>query len=99
MLALLFRWDDILVGAPLFMEHLSTQKLREVGQVYVYLQKESYHVSHIPDQILTGTHTYGRFGSTIAPLGDIDHDGFNGENLLLHVRSSALKSSRAGLKG
>ncbi|XP_036446093.1 integrin alpha-IIb [Colossoma macropomum] len=70
-------WDDILVGAPLFMEHLSTQKLREVGQVYVYLQKESYRISPIPDQILTGTHTYGRFGSTIAPLGDIDHDGFN----------------------
>ncbi|KAL6476784.1 hypothetical protein MHYP_G00152830 [Metynnis hypsauchen] len=69
--------DDILVGAPLFMEHLSTQKLREVGQVYVYLQKESYLISPTPDQILAGTHTYGRFGSTIAPLGDIDHDGFN----------------------
>uniref|UniRef100_A0A3B4C857 Integrin alpha-2 domain-containing protein n=1 Tax=Pygocentrus nattereri TaxID=42514 RepID=A0A3B4C857_PYGNA len=76
-LALFFRRDDILVGAPLFMEFFSTQKLREVGQVYVYLQKESYRISPIPDQFLAGTHTYGRFGSTIAPLGDIDHDGFN----------------------
>uniref|UniRef100_A0A3B1KJX7 Integrin, alpha 2b n=1 Tax=Astyanax mexicanus TaxID=7994 RepID=A0A3B1KJX7_ASTMX len=69
--------DDILVGAPLFMELLPSQKLREVGQVYVYLQKEGYNISPAPDQTLTGTKTYGRFGSTIAPLGDLDHDGFN----------------------
>ncbi|KAB5553791.1 hypothetical protein PHYPO_G00042750 [Pangasianodon hypophthalmus] len=69
--------DDILVGAPLFMEHLSTHKLREVGQVYVYLQKEGYRFSPKPEQTLSGTHTYGRFGITIAPLGDINHDGFN----------------------
>ncbi|KAM9457395.1 integrin alpha-IIb [Clarias gariepinus] len=69
--------DDILVGAPLFMEHLSTHKLREVGQVYVYLQNEVHRFSPKPDQTLTGTHTYGRFGLTIAPLGDINHDGYN----------------------
>ncbi|XP_062874921.1 integrin alpha-IIb [Trichomycterus rosablanca] len=69
--------DDILVGAPLFMEHLSTQKLREVGQVYVYLQRDGYSFSPKPEQTLSGTHTYGRFGISIAPLGDIDYDGFN----------------------
>ncbi|XP_060748803.1 integrin alpha-IIb [Tachysurus vachellii] len=69
--------DDILVGAPLFMEHLSTHKLREVGQVYVYLQKEGYHFSQKPDQTLSSSHSYGRFGITIAPLGDINYDGFN----------------------
>ncbi|XP_058231875.1 integrin alpha-IIb isoform X1 [Hemibagrus wyckioides] len=69
--------DDILVGAPLFMEHLSTHKLREVGQVYVYLQKEGYRFSQKPDQTLSGTHSYGHFGITIAPLGDINYDGFN----------------------
>ncbi|KAF5903798.1 integrin alpha-IIb-like, partial [Clarias magur] len=69
--------DDILVSAPLFMEQLSTHKLREVGQVYVYLQNSVHHFSSKPDQTLTGTHTYGRFGFTVAPLGDIDHDGYN----------------------
>ncbi|KAK3520702.1 hypothetical protein QTP70_030578, partial [Hemibagrus guttatus] len=68
--------DDILVGAPLFMEHLSTHKLREVGQVYVYLQREGYRFSQKPDQTLSGTHSYGRFGITVAPLGDINYDGF-----------------------
>ncbi|KAK3553130.1 hypothetical protein QTP86_031707 [Hemibagrus guttatus] len=70
------RRDDILVGAPLFMEHLSTHKLREVGQVYVYLQREGYRFSQKPDQTLSGTHSYGRFGITVAPLGDINYDGF-----------------------
>uniref|UniRef100_A0A673HCI3 Integrin alpha-8-like n=1 Tax=Sinocyclocheilus rhinocerous TaxID=307959 RepID=A0A673HCI3_9TELE len=69
--------DDILIGAPLFMEQLSTQKFREVGQVYVYLQRQSFSFSSRPNQILTGIYAYGRFGSAIAPLGDIDHDGFN----------------------
>lgn len=62
------------------MERLSTQKFREVGQVYVYLQGEGFLFSSKPNQVLTGTWSYGRFGSAIAPLGDIDYDGFNGEN-------------------
>ncbi|XP_056607795.1 integrin alpha-IIb [Triplophysa dalaica] len=70
-------WDDILIGAPLFMERLSTQKFREVGQVYVYLQGEGFLFSSKPNQVLTGTWSYGRFGSAIAALGDIDYDGFN----------------------
>ncbi len=78
--SVVIRWDDILIGAPLFMEQLSTQKFREVGQVYVYLQRKGFSFSSRPNQILTGIHAYGRFGSAIAPLGDIDHDGFNGED-------------------
>jgi len=79
-LSVVIRYDDILIGAPLFMEQLSTQKFREVGQVYVYLQREGFSFSSRPNQMLTGTYAYGRFGSSIAPLGDIDHDGFNGED-------------------
>ncbi|TRY96488.1 hypothetical protein DNTS_031539, partial [Danionella cerebrum] len=70
-------FDDVLIGAPLFMERLSTQKFREVGQVYVYLQNNGFSFSSRPHQTLTGVSTYGRFGSAIAPLGDIDHDGFS----------------------
>ncbi|CAB1341530.1 unnamed protein product [Coregonus sp. 'balchen'] len=69
--------DDILIGAPLFMERVSGQQLQEVGQVSVYLQRERSTFHSKPDQKLTGSHVYGRFGSTIAPLGDLDKDGFN----------------------
>uniref|UniRef100_A0A674CKN4 Integrin, alpha 2b n=1 Tax=Salmo trutta TaxID=8032 RepID=A0A674CKN4_SALTR len=68
--------DDILIGAPLFMERVSGQQLQEVGQVSVYLQRERSTFHSKPDQKLTGSQLYGRFGSTIAPLGDLDKDGF-----------------------
>uniref|UniRef100_A0A8C7U1N2 Integrin, alpha 2b n=1 Tax=Oncorhynchus mykiss TaxID=8022 RepID=A0A8C7U1N2_ONCMY len=69
--------DDILIGAPLFMERVSGQQLQEVGQVSVYLQRERSTFHSKPDQKLTGSQLYGRFGSTIAPLGDLDKDGFS----------------------
>ncbi|XP_035254562.1 integrin alpha-IIb [Anguilla anguilla] len=69
--------DDILIGAPLYMERQSGQHLHQVGQVWVYLQRDHSVFSSKPDQKLTGTVVYGRFGSAIAPLGDIDMDGFN----------------------
>ncbi|XP_039187231.1 integrin alpha-IIb isoform X3 [Crotalus tigris] len=68
--------DDILVGAPLFMERRSDGKLYEVGRVYLYLQRKSPRPYRTPWQKLTGKDTYGRFGMAIAPLGDIDQDGY-----------------------
>uniref|UniRef100_A0A8C4T4K0 Integrin alpha-2 domain-containing protein n=1 Tax=Erpetoichthys calabaricus TaxID=27687 RepID=A0A8C4T4K0_ERPCA len=69
--------DDIFIGAPLFMDRRKDKKLHEVGQVYLYLQNENNGFSQKPDQILTGWDLYGRFGSAIAPLGDIDQDGYD----------------------
>ncbi|KAJ8349858.1 hypothetical protein SKAU_G00249880 [Synaphobranchus kaupii] len=66
---------DLFVGAPLFMDRGSDGKLREVGQVYVYLGKGGFSF-HTP-QKLTGAEVYSRFGSSIAPLGDLDMDGFH----------------------
>ncbi|XP_068123259.1 integrin alpha-5 isoform X2 [Hyperolius riggenbachi] len=67
--------DDLLIGAPLFMERTHDGRIQEVGRVYVYLQTSN--MSNIPSLILTGQHEYGRFGSSIAVLGDLDQDGFN----------------------
>ncbi|KAG7466846.1 hypothetical protein MATL_G00146650 [Megalops atlanticus] len=66
---------DLFVGAPLFMDRGSDGKLREVGQVYVYLGKGGF--SFHPPQRLTGSEIYSRYGSSLAPLGDLDMDGFH----------------------
>ncbi len=70
---------DLLVGAPMFMVRSSDGRLEEMGRVYVYLQRGPVNLElRIPH--LTGTQMFGRFGSTIAPLGDLNQDGFNGKN-------------------
>ncbi|XP_033983246.1 integrin alpha-8 [Trematomus bernacchii] len=67
--------DDVLVGAPLYMEREMESKPREVGRVYLYLQMAPLTFSKpVP---LTGMHTFGRFGTAIAPLGDVNQDGYN----------------------
>jgi hypothetical protein len=68
--------DDILVGAPLFMEREFESNPREVGQVYLYLQASA--LLFQDPQVLTGTETFGRFGSSVAHLGDLNQDGYNG---------------------
>ncbi|XP_073875956.1 integrin alpha-IIb isoform X6 [Macaca fascicularis] len=68
---------DLLVGAPLYMESRADRKLAEVGRVYLFLQPRGPHTLGAPSLLLTGTQLYGRFGSAIAPLGDLDQDGYN----------------------
>ncbi|XP_061572724.1 integrin alpha-8 isoform X2 [Cololabis saira] len=67
--------DDILVGAPLYMEREMESKPREVGRVYLYLQLGPLTFSK--PIVLSGTYTFGRFGTAIAPLGDVNQDGYN----------------------
>nr|XP_032802432.1 integrin alpha-8-like [Petromyzon marinus] len=69
------RLDDVLVGAPLFMRRVSESSLREVGRLYAFLQERP--LSFREPQTFDGPHTYTRFGSAIAPLGDLDQDGYN----------------------
>lgn len=68
---------DLLVGAPLYMESRADRKLAEVGRVYLFLQPRGSHTLGTPSLLLTGTQLYGRFGSAIAPLGDLNRDGYN----------------------
>ncbi|NWS64027.1 ITA2B protein, partial [Chunga burmeisteri] len=69
------RQDDVLVGAPLYMARRPDGQRSEVGRLYLYLGGGQQPLTQ-PPQTLTGTHPYGRFGATIASLGDLDKDGF-----------------------
>ncbi|XP_036195455.1 integrin alpha-IIb isoform X1 [Myotis myotis] len=68
---------DLLVGAPLYMDSRADRKLAEVGRVYLFLQPRGSHALGTPSLLLTGTQLYGRFGSAIAPLGDLNRDNYN----------------------
>eukprot|EP00064_Thunnus_orientalis_P022298 superscaffoldBa00007398_g22490 len=67
--------DDVLIGAPLYMDRVKEQ-LQERGQVVVYLQRRHTSFLSHPDQSLIGLSLYGRFGSALAVLGDLDMDGY-----------------------
>ncbi|XP_031429193.1 integrin alpha-V-like isoform X2 [Clupea harengus] len=66
---------DVFAGAPLFMSRTSDDKLRELGQVSVYLGLAGF--SFQQPVHLNGFEAYARFGSAIASLGDLDLDGYN----------------------
>lgn len=69
--------DDLVVGAPMFMRRGSNGRLEELGKVYVYLQRGPSLLE--PSQWhLLGPQAFSRFGTSLAPLGDLNQDGFNG---------------------
>ncbi|KAI5932794.1 integrin alpha-8 isoform X1 [Manis javanica] len=67
--------DDVLIGAPLFMDREFESNPKEVGQVYLYLQVSA--LIFTDPQVLTGAEAFGRFGSAVAHLGDLNQDGYN----------------------
>lgn len=77
--ALFLRLDDLLVGAPLLMERTADGRPQEVGRVYIYLQHPAG-IEPTPTLTLTGQDEFGRFGSSLTPLGDLDQDGYNGKH-------------------
>lgn len=70
--------DDLVVGAPLFMHRGSNGRLEELGKVYVYLQRGPLELEPSQSHLL-GLQAFSRFGTSLAPLGDLNQDGFNGK--------------------
>ncbi|GLD61336.1 integrin alpha-5-like protein [Lates japonicus] len=68
--------DDLVVGAPMFMRRGSSGRLEELGKVYVYLQKGPLLLEASQSHLL-GQQAFSRFGTSLAPLGDLNQDGFN----------------------
>ncbi|XP_075067963.1 integrin alpha-8 isoform X2 [Mixophyes fleayi] len=67
--------DDVLVGAPLYMDREFESNPKEVGRVYLYLQESPLIFKDA--QVLNGMEVFGRFGSAIGNLGDLNQDGYN----------------------
>lgn len=89
--------DDILIGAPLFMEREFESNPREVGQVYLYLQVSAL-VFRDP-QVLAGTEVFGRFGTAVAHLGDLNQDGYNGKlHQCMEIPYGAMRSCYCSVK-
>lgn len=86
---------DLLVGAPMLMVRGSDNRLEEMGRVYVYLQRGplNLELSELHPH-LTGTQVFGRFGSSVAPLGDLNQDGFNGKDNTLFLQINLFKQNK-----
>lgn len=66
-----------MVGAPLFMLRGPNGRLEELGKVYVYLQRGPLLLEPGQSHLL-GKQAFSRFGTSLAALGDLNQDGFNG---------------------
>ncbi|XP_038045208.1 integrin alpha-8-like [Patiria miniata] len=67
--------DDIIVGAPMYVDPDSLIDRWEVGRVYVYLQLSDGGFTQ--SDVLTGTYPGGQFGFAVAAIGDVNKDDFN----------------------
>lgn len=61
----------------MFMRRGSDGRLEELGKVYVYLQRGPLLLEAGQSHLL-GEQAFSRFGTSLAPLGDLNQDGFNG---------------------
>ena len=92
------RLDDLLVGAPLLMERTADGRPQEVGRVYIYLQNLAG-MEPTPTLTLTGHDEFGRFGSSLTPLGDLDQDGYNGKRQRPQELRRSLEPESEGVWG
>lgn len=79
-------YDDVLVGAS--GADMST------GKVYIYLGTADG-LALKPSKILTGEETGDDFGCSVAPAGDVNHDGF--ADVIIGASSASRASGRAYL--
>jgi hypothetical protein len=71
------------VGAPMFKK--DTENF-DVGRVYVYLRKKSIKEFQFSKFVLNGFKAKSRFGTTLAKIGDVNDDGFNGNSFLFFLQ-------------
>ncbi|XP_066582926.1 integrin alpha-PS2 isoform X2 [Prorops nasuta] len=67
--------DDLIVGAPMYTVPENPEMTIETGRVYVFYQGNGPEKLRKVDT-RDGESNRGRFGLSLASLGDLDHDGF-----------------------
>ncbi|XP_019861991.1 PREDICTED: integrin alpha-PS2-like, partial [Amphimedon queenslandica] len=68
-------WDDILVGAPFYID--TTTRHFESGRVAIYRNDGTGTGNFEYSGSVLGQTNFGRFGMSLATLGDINNDGYN----------------------
>ena len=70
-------YDDIVVGSPLYRKDKENY---DIGRVDIYM-RDSKHPNELRfiNKNIDGFKPASRFGFTIAKLGDVNDDGFNGK--------------------
>uniref|UniRef100_A0A8C6UYU1 Integrin subunit alpha 5 n=1 Tax=Neogobius melanostomus TaxID=47308 RepID=A0A8C6UYU1_9GOBI len=69
-------YDDSYLGEEMGSYFGYTVALEELGKVYVYLQKGPLRLEPSGTNPV-GSQAFSRFGTSLAPLGDLNQDGFN----------------------
>ncbi|CAH1396137.1 unnamed protein product [Nezara viridula] len=67
--------DDLIIGAPFYTDLKNNEGKYETGRVYIIYQGNQvvrFNKFHVKD----GKNTKGRFGLSLASLGDINNDGY-----------------------
>ncbi|XP_046919114.2 integrin alpha-PS2-like [Dermatophagoides farinae] len=70
--------DDIIIGAPLYSSPMEKDQSYEKGRVYVALQNRDHQFRiRSENGYVSGKTSKGRFGLSVASLGDTNKDGFD----------------------
>jgi hypothetical protein len=76
------------VGAPMFKK--DTENF-DIGRVYVYLRHKNKKNFEFSRLVLNGYRAKSRFGTTLAKIGDVNDDGFQG-NSSINSKENRIKS-------
>ncbi len=69
-------FDDIVIGSPLYRKN---REKFDIGRIDVYIRDKRYPNEYkFLEQKIDGFDIKSRFGHTVAKLGDVNNDGFNG---------------------
>jgi len=66
-------WNDLIVGAPFYFDRMKD----EGGAVYIFMN-ENGSFQETASVVLKGP-SASAFGFAVAPIGDVNQDGFQGE--------------------